>query len=56
MKAITEAPVLVSLDFSKDFIVFSFASDHTIVGVLLEKNQQNAEQPISFFNKILRDA
>ena len=41
-KEIREAPVLVSLDFSKDFIVFSFASEHTIAEVLLQKNQQNA--------------
>ena len=54
-KAIAEAHVLVCLDFSKDFIVFSFASKHTIAGVLLQKNQQNAEHPIAFFSKILRD-
>ena len=55
-KAIAEAPVLVCPDFSKDFIVFSFASEHTIVGLLLQKNNNNAYQPISFFNMILRDA
>ena len=37
-KAILEAPVLVSPDFSKDFLIFSFASEHTIAGVLLQKN------------------
>ena len=34
-KAITEAPILVSPDFTKDFLVFPYASEHTIVGVLL---------------------
>jgi hypothetical protein len=33
--ALTKSPVLSSLDFMKDFILFSFASEHTIVGVLL---------------------
>ena len=33
-KEITKAPILVSTDFSKDFLVFSYASKHIIVGVL----------------------
>ena len=36
-KAITQAPVLVSPDFSQDFLVFSYAFEHKIVGVLLQK-------------------
>ena len=36
-KAIIEAHILVSPDFSKDFLVFSHASEHTIVGLLLQK-------------------
>jgi len=55
-KAISEAPVLVSPDFSKDFLIFSFASEHTVVGVLLQKNQEGNEQPIAFYSKTLRDA
>ena len=54
-QAITEAPILVSPDFSKDFLIFSYAFDPTIAGVLLQKNNQNAEQPITFFSKVLRD-
>ena len=54
-QALTEAPVLVSLDFSKDFLIFSYASDHTVVGVLLQKNGQNVEWLIAFFRKVLRD-
>ena len=48
--------MLVSLDFSKDFLIFSFVSKHTIEGALLQKNQQNLEQPIAFFSKALRDS
>jgi hypothetical protein len=36
-KALTEAPVLVSPDYSKDFLIFSFASCDTVAAVLLQK-------------------
>ena len=55
-KALSEAPILVSPNFDKDFMIFSFASEHTIAGVLLQKNEQNEEQPIAFYNKALRDS
>ena len=55
-KAISEAPVLVSPDFSRDFLIFSFASEHTIAGVLLQKNQEGNEQAIAFYSKTPRDA
>ena len=55
-KALFEAPVLVSPNFAKEFMIFSFASKHTIVGVFLQKNEQNLEQPIAFYNKALRDS
>ena len=37
-QAISEAPVLISPNFEKDFLVFSYASEHTVVVVLLQKN------------------
>jgi hypothetical protein len=55
-KALTEAPVLVSPDYSKDFLIFSFASFDTVAVVLLQKNVEGLEQPISFFSRALRDA
>jgi hypothetical protein len=55
-KALTEAPVLISPDYSKDFLVFSFASFDTVAAILLQKNEERQEQPISFFSKALRDA
>ena len=54
-QAIIEAPVMVSPYFNRYFLIFSYASDHTIAGVLLQKNSQNVEQPIAFFSKVLRD-
>jgi hypothetical protein len=54
--ALTQAPVLISPDYTKDFYLFSFSSEHTIVVVLLQKNNEGYEQPIDFFSKSLRDA
>jgi hypothetical protein len=54
--ALTKAPVLASPNFAKDFILFSFASEHTIVGVLLQKDEQNFERPIAYYSKTLRDS
>ena len=53
--ALTEALVPVSQDFSKDFLIFSYASEHMVARVLLQKNDHNPEQPIEFFSKVLRD-
>ena len=46
--ALTEAPVLVSPDFIKEFLTFSFASEDTLAVVLLQKNNDRLEQPIAF--------
>jgi hypothetical protein len=54
-KVISEAPVLASPDYLKDFLIFSFAFEHTLVAVLLQKNEEGFEQPIAFFSKSLRD-
>jgi ribonuclease HI len=54
-KALTEAPVLISPDYSKDFLIFSFASFDTVAIVLLQKNVERLEQPISFFSRALRE-
>lgn len=54
-QALKKTLVLISPDFKKYFIIFSFASEHTIAAVLLQKNDQGYEQPISFFRKTLRD-
>ena len=53
--ALTEALVLVSPDFTKDFKNFCFASEDTLVVVLLQKNKDGLEQPLAFFSKNLRD-
>jgi len=55
-KALTEAPVLINPDYSKDFLIFSFSSFDTVATILLQKNVEGLEQPIYFFIWALRDA
>jgi hypothetical protein len=54
-KFISESTVLASPDYLKEFFIFSFASEHTLAVVLLQKNEEGFEQPIAFFSKSLRD-
>jgi hypothetical protein len=54
-KAIREATILASPDYTKEFMIFSFTSEHTIIVVLLQKNEESFEHTISFFSKSLRD-
>ena len=54
--ALTRTPVLTSPQFDRDFIIFSFASEHTVAAVLLQKDDQGCEKNIAFFSKALRDA
>ena len=44
------APVLAGPDYAKPFMIFSFASPHTVAGVLLQKNEEGYERPITFFS------
>jgi hypothetical protein len=55
-RVIREALVLASPNYLKDFLIFSFISEHTIAAVLLQKNEEGFEQPIAFFSKCLGDA
>jgi hypothetical protein len=54
-RALTKAHVLIIPDYSKEFLIFSFASFDTLVVVLLQKNTEGLEQSISFFIRALRD-
>ena len=55
-KALTKASVLISPEYTKDFQIFSFSSEHIIAAILTQKNNDNQEQPIAFFSRVLRDA
>lgn len=55
-KAIMEAPTLISPDYNMEFHIFSFASEDTLVVVLLQADEEGAEHLVAFFSKSLRDA
>eukprot|EP00253_Pinus_taeda_P022655 PITA_22655 len=42
--ALTRTPVLTSPQFDRDFIIFSFASEHTIAVFLLQKDDQGCKR------------
>ena len=55
-RAISDTPIVTSPDFSKYFLIFSFTSEHTVAGVLLQKNNEGHEKPITFYSKTLIDS
>jgi hypothetical protein len=42
-KALTEAPILISPDYSKNFLIFSFSSIDIVAVVLLQRNVEGLE-------------
>jgi hypothetical protein len=50
-QALCQAPVLASPNYGKYFQLFSFASNFTMAAVLLQKNSEGKEQPITFMRK-----
>ena len=55
-EAIAEAHTLMSPDFRKDFILYTFASDISYAAILTQKNPQEDEVPISFMSSNLKGA
>ena len=47
-KAIMEAHALMSPDFSKDFILYTFDTDVSYVSMLTQKNEEDTEIPTYF--------
>jgi len=52
--ALSSAPVLISLDYTQDFVLFSFALEHTMETVLMQKKDEH-KRPIAFFSRTIRD-
>ena len=53
--ALTTGPILISPDYTSDFIIFSFSSKHTMAIVLMQKRDKT-KLPLSFFSRNIRDA
>jgi hypothetical protein len=53
---ISQALVLINPDYSRHFIIFSFASQDTIAGVLMQKDADNYEHAMDFMSKVLGDS
>jgi hypothetical protein len=53
---LTKALVLSIPYFMKYFMLYAFTSEHTIVGVLLQKDEQGFKKPIAYFSWTLRNA
>ena len=54
MKAIANAPALMSPDFEKDFILYIFAIDFSYDVVLTHKQAEDIEIPISFMRSMFK--
>jgi len=44
--------MLANPDYTKELLIFSFASEHIIATMLLQKNGEGFEKPISFSVKV----
>jgi hypothetical protein len=53
-RSIITTPILISLDFQRYFIIYSFAIE-TVVASILQKNVKGEELPISFMRKNLHE-
>ena len=54
--AIAHAPSLKSPNFEKDFILYTFSSDNSLVAVLKQKEEGGDEYPMSFMSTRLQGA
>jgi hypothetical protein len=43
-----------SIDFSKDFLLYTFSSDHSLATMLTQKDEKGNEHPISFMSTSLQ--
>ncbi|XP_059068759.1 uncharacterized mitochondrial protein AtMg00860-like [Cryptomeria japonica] len=52
--SVANAPTLVNPNFTKDFILYCYASEHTMSGILLQLDEYGAEMPIAFMSTLLK--
>ena len=49
-EAMVEDPTLQSLNFDNEFMLYIFASDHSIIVVLTQNNEKGEKFPVSFMS------
>jgi hypothetical protein len=54
-KATNFTPVLVKMDFEKEFVIHINATEETIYAILMEYDNQVNEKPIDYMSQILSD-
>jgi hypothetical protein len=54
-REISIAPVLISPDFQRDFIIYSFATKMVVAFIFTQRNTKGEELPIRFIRKTLHD-
>lgn len=55
-EAMIEAPVLMTPDFARKFVIQCDASDHSIGGVISQMDEEGEDRPIAFTSRKLRGA
>jgi hypothetical protein len=54
-KAISSAPVLVKLDFEKEFTIYTNATEEAVSVVLMQNDDQGNEKPVAYMSQSLSD-
>lgn len=52
--SVANAPTLINPDFKKDFVIYCYASEHTMSGILLQEDESGIEAPIAFMSVPLK--
>lgn len=53
--AIAKAPILVHPDYTKEFILYCYASAHTLSAILMQENRGGIQAPIAFMSTPLKE-
>ena len=53
--AIANAPVLCHPNYKQDFIIYCYASEHTLSAILMQENDEGIQAPIAFMSIPLKN-
>jgi hypothetical protein len=54
-KAINSAPILAKLDFEKEFMIYTNATEEVVSAILMQGDDQGNEKPVAYMSQILSD-